>query len=96
VAGLIISGPAFASDGRTLAEKNNCTTCHAVDAKVVGPSFREIAARYRNEKGALVVLERKLRNGGGGVWGKMPMPATSNSVSDEELKNILQWILSLR
>ncbi|MES1983153.1 MAG: c-type cytochrome [Pseudomonadota bacterium] len=92
----IFAAPAFALDGRALMEQNNCATCHAIEAQSAGPSFKDIAAKYRGDKNAMAVLERKMRYGGGGVWGKMPMPATANSVSDNELKSILQWILSLK
>lgn len=95
-AGLIFAGNALAEDGAALAKKNNCTTCHAVDKKMVGPAFKEVATKYKDDKGAQATLEKKVRSGGGGSWGKMPMPATAKSVGDEDIKNIVQWVLSLK
>ncbi len=95
-AGLVITGNALAENGEVLAKNNNCLTCHAVDNKVLGPSFREIAAKYKSDKGAQAALEKKVRSGGAGSWGKMPMPATAMSVSDGDIKNIVQWVLSLK
>lgn len=95
-AGLLVAGNALAEDGAALAKKSNCTTCHAVDQTRVGPAFKEVAAKYRNDKGAQATLEKKVRSGGSGSWGKMPMPATAMSVSDDDIKNIVRWVLSLK
>lgn len=91
-----ISGNALAEDGEMLAEKNNCMSCHTISARSMGPAFRDIATRYRDNKSAQAMLEKKVRSGGSGVWGKMPMPATANSVSDSDIRNIVKWVLSLR
>lgn len=96
VAGLIFAGNAYAGDGEALAKKSNCTTCHAMDKKTVGPAFKDIAAKYKDDKGAQATLEKKVRGGGGGVWGKIPMPATARSVGDDNIKSIVQWVLSLK
>ena len=95
-AGLAFAGNAFAESGEDLAKKSNCLTCHAVDKKTLGPSFKEVAAKYKDDKGAQAALEKKVRNGGGGVWGKMPMPATAKSVSDDDIRGIVRWVLSLK
>ncbi len=95
-AGLVFAGNALAESGEDLAKKSNCLTCHAVDKKTLGPSFKEIAAKYKDDKGAQATLEKKVRNGGGGAWGKMPMPATAKSVSDDDIKGIVHWVLSLK
>ena len=95
-AGLAFAGNALAESGEELAKKSNCLTCHSVDQKVLGPSFREIAAKYKSDRGAQAALEKKVRSGGAGAWGKMPMPATAMSVSDGDIKNIVQWVLSLK
>src|ERR1035438_2627357 len=95
-AGLIFVGNAIAADGEALAKKSNCTNCHDVEKKKVGPSFKEVAAKYKDDKSAQATLEKKVRNGGGGVWGKMPMPVAAKSVSDEDIKSIVQWVLSLK
>jgi cytochrome c len=96
-AGLTLAGgAAFAADGEALAKKNNCTMCHDMSAKKVGPPFIEVAAKYRGDKGAQAALEKKVRSGGYGNWGIMPMPATAGSVSDEDIKSLVQWVLSLK
>jgi len=95
-AGLVFTGNALAADGEALTKKSNCTTCHAVEKKMVGPSFKDIAAKYKDDKGAQAALEKKVRSGGGGVWGKMPMPATAKSVGDDDIKSIVQWVLSVK
>jgi cytochrome c len=95
-AGLFFAGSALAGEGEALAKKNNCTTCHDVDKKKVGPPFKEVAAKYKDDKGAQAALEKKVRSGGGGNWGAMPMPATAKSVGDDDIKNIVQWVLSLK
>ena len=95
-AGLVFAGNAFAESGEVLAKNNNCLTCHAIDKKTVGPSFKDIAAKYKDDKGAQTALEKKVRSGGAGAWGKMPMPATAMSVSDGDIKSIVQWVLSLK
>jgi len=94
--GLVFAGNAFAESGEVLAKNNNCLPCHALDKKAVGPSFKEIAAKYKNDKGAQTALEKKMRSGGSGAWGKMPMPPTAMSVSDGDIKSIVQWVLSLK
>ncbi len=95
-ASLVFAGNALAESGEVLAKNNNCLTCHAVDKKVLGPSFKDVAAKYKNNKGAQAALEKKVRSGGSGAWGKMPMPATAISVSDGDIKGIVQWVLSLK
>ncbi|MBI5436318.1 MAG: c-type cytochrome [Nitrosomonadales bacterium] len=95
-AGLVFADNALAENGEVLAKNNNCLTCHAVDKKVLGPSFKEVAAKYKDDKGAQAALEKKVRSGGAGAWGKMPMPATAMSVSDGDIKGIVQWVLSLK
>lgn len=90
------AGNVLAEDGATLAQSHNCLTCHAVDHKKLGPAFKDVAAKYKADKNAQAMLEKKVRSGGGGNWGKMPMPATAQSVSDADIKNIVQWVLSLK
>lgn len=94
--GMAFASGAMAEDGEALARKNNCTSCHAIATKVVGPAFRDVAARYRDDRNAQAMLERKVRSGGSGSWGSMPMPATANSVSDGDIRSIVKWVLSLR
>ncbi len=95
-ASMVIAGNVFAESGETLVKNNNCMTCHALDKKALGPSFKDIATKYKDDKGAQAALEKKVRSGGAGTWGKMPMPATAMSVSDGDIKSIVHWVLSLK
>jgi len=75
--------------------KYACTACHTVDTKVIGPSFAEVAAKYRGQKDAPQKLAEKVRNGGSGAWGQIPMPPNP-SLPDKDLHTIIEWILALR
>jgi cytochrome c len=75
-----------------LARSKNCMSCHAVERKVLGPSFKDIAARYRENTTAPDLLASKIRKGGAGVWGPVPMPA-NGQVSEAEAKTLAAWIL---
>ena len=88
--------PALAQDQMALATKSACTACHAVDKKVVGPAFKEVAAKYRSDKGAEAKLVEKVKKGGSGVWGQVPMPPNSPQVKDEDIKALVHWVLSLK
>jgi len=83
-----------AGDGAALFEQNNCGACHGVANKSVGPSLKDIAAKYKGDKGAQAKLEAKVRSGGAGTFGTMPMPATSKAVSDAEIKTMVTWMLA--
>jgi len=87
-----LAAPALASP--ELVKARNCIACHATERKLVGPSFKDIAARYRNDKDAAARLARKIREGGGGAWGVVRMPANPQ-VSESDSQAIVQWILSL-
>ena len=78
-----------------LAQKNACTACHAVDKKLVGPAYKEVAAKYKGNAKAQAMLEEKVKKGGSGVWGQVPMPPNAN-VKDEDIKALVKWILSLK
>ena len=75
-----------------LATKNNCMGCHDIDKKRVGPSYKEIAARYSGDAGAEIMLSEKVKKGGGGVWGEIPMPA--NALNDDDLRTLVKWVLT--
>lgn len=75
-----------------LARKSNCMACHQVDKKLIGPSFQEIALKYKAEASAESRLAEKVKNGGGGVWGAIPMPP--NAVRDESIRALVKWVLS--
>lgn len=81
-----------AADAKALATKNLCMSCHKIDGKLVGPAYKEVAAKYKGNAGAMAMLTKKVREGGKGVWGKVPMPPQKN-VSDDDLKVILTWVL---
>ena len=85
--------PAFAS--QDLAQKKNCMACHTVDKKLVGPSYKEVAAKYAGQKDAVDKLAPKVVKGGVGVWGQVPMPANPQ-VTDAEAKQLVQWIMTLK
>ncbi len=78
-----------------LAKENNCLACHAVDNKLVGPGFKEVAAKYKGDKSAEAKLATKIQKGGSGSWGQIPMPANPQ-VTDQEAKALVKWILSLK
>ena len=76
-----------------LARAKNCLACHAVDQKLVGPSYKDVAAKYANDKDAEARLARKIHEGGSGVWGVVPMPANPQ-VSADEARALAKWVLS--
>ena len=90
---VLFAGQASAS--QALAQKSGCLACHGVDKKVLGPAFKDVGAKYKGDKSAEAKLVAKVKAGGSGVWGPMPMPAMSPQVKDEDIKSIVQWILSL-
>ena len=93
---LSVSATAFAAgDGEALFNSKKCNSCHKLDAKSVGPSLKAISAKYAEDKGAPAKLEAKVRSGGAGVWGTMPMPRIpASTVSDAEVKEIVAWMLT--
>ena len=98
-AACLATGPearaADASAGEALAKSSGCLACHSVDKKLVGPAYKDIAAKYRNDKGALERLAKKVKEGGKGVWGDIPMTPNGH-VKDADIKTIVAWVLSLK
>ena len=88
---------AFASSGALaqadLAKAKNCMACHAVGNKLVGPAYKDVAAKYAGQKGAEDKLVQKVMKGGSGVWGPVPMPANPQ-VSEAEARSLVKWVLS--
>ena len=82
-----------AGDVLPLAQKQGCTTCHDITTKIVGPAFVDVANKYRGNPDALKMLMKKVKEGGKGVWGRIPMPAHPET-SDEDLKTLVTWVLS--
>jgi cytochrome c len=91
VASVAFSGAARAD--AALAQKKNCMACHAVDKKLVGPSYKDVAAKYAGQKDAVDKLATKIVKGGSGVWGPVPMPANTQ-VSEAEAKQLAAWVLT--
>ena len=87
------TGPALAD--LALAQSKNCMACHAVDKKLVGPSYKDVAAKYASDSGAVDKLALKIQKGGAGVWGAIPMPANAN-VSDADAKKLAVWVLTIK
>ena len=89
----LTSGAAMAN--ADLAKAKNCMACHAVGNKVVGPAYKDVAAKYAGQKDAEDKLTQKVLKGGSGVWGAVPMPANAQ-VSEAEARTLVKWILSLK
>ncbi len=89
----MLSAPAFANP--ELAQKKNCMACHAIDQKVIGPAYKDVAAKYAGQPDAVAKLTTKVMKGGAGVWGAVPMPANPQ-VNEAEAKQLVQWILTLK
>lgn len=92
----VLASSARATDaprGQIVASSNACMGCHAVDRKLVGPSFQQIAARYKGDAQAPAKLARKVKEGGSGVWGMIPMPA-HQSMSDTDIRAVVDWVLA--
>jgi cytochrome c len=92
-AALLMSGAASAD--QALAQKNACMSCHGVDKKIVGPAFKEVAKKYAGDKAAHNTLVAKVKAGGKGVWGQIPMPPNP-SLKAEDADKIVTWVLSLK
>ena len=92
VAAIGLMPAAHASEA--IATKAGCMACHAKDKKIVGPAFRDVGAKYKADAGAITKLSDKVRKGGSGVWGPIPMsPNSPDKISDDDLKAVLEWIL---
>ncbi|MCO4093175.1 MAG: c-type cytochrome [Acidovorax sp.] len=88
---LTVAVPAMAD--MALATSKNCMACHAVDKKLVGPSYKDVAAKYAGQKDAVDKLAVKIIKGGGGVWGPVPMPANAQ-VSEADAKKLAAWVMT--
>ena len=94
-AALAGAGAAQAQDAAALLKKDGCTACHAIDKKVVGPAYNDVAAKYKGDAGAAAKLIKKVKEGGSGVWGPVPMPPNATT-PDADIKNLVDWILTLK
>lgn len=86
---------ADAKSGEALAKSSGCLACHTTEKKLIGPSYKDVAAKYRGNKAAEAELVKRVKAGSKGVWGDIPMPPNAH-VKDEDIKAIVQWVLSLK
>ena len=98
-AGLFVAGGANAALDNKAAEelmkKDGCAVCHTIDKKLIGPTYQEVAAKYKGDASAAAKLADKVKKGGIGVWGQIPMPPNPQ-VPDADIKNLVAWILTLK
>lgn len=90
---LAIGNVALAQSAPDLAKQKNCFACHAVDKKLVGPSYKDVAAKYKGNKDAPAIIAKKIREGGVGAWGQIPMPANPQ-VTAPEADTLAKWVLA--
>ena len=91
-AGVVFAGQTLADEA--LAKAKNCMTCHQIAVKVVGPAYKDVAAKYKGQADAEAKLAAKMRSGGKGVWGEVPMPP--NNLTEAEAKKLAAWVLSAK
>lgn len=94
VAALGLASQAVWADGAVMADKGGCLACHNVDSRKVGPAFKDVAAKYKGQDIQATLIE-KIKTGGRGNWGVLPMPPNAGKLSDDEFKEVVQWITSL-
>lgn len=92
---LSMAAPAFAQGKvEDILKKDGCLACHSVDKKIVGPSYKEVAAKHKGQADAVAKLMEKVRKGGSGVYGPVPMPPNPpGTISDADLKTVVEWVL---
>jgi cytochrome c len=95
LATLTVASAAFADQLEDMMKKNGCSACHSEDKKIVGPAYKDVAAKYHGNPKAAAMLEEKVKKGGSGVWGQIPMPPNSQ-VSDADIKKMVGMILALK
>ncbi len=95
----LFAGNAYAALDEKAAEdmmkKDGCAACHSVDKKIVGPAYKDVAAKYKGDASAHAKLVEKVKKGGSGVWGQVPMPPNAQ-VKDSDIQQLVTWILSLK
>ena len=94
-AGLMAAGSAMAAEMPALAKKHNCTSCHTMDKKLVGPAYIDVAKKYKGQADAEAKLIAKVAKGGSGAWGTMPMPPNAPKVPEADIKELVKFVLSL-
>jgi cytochrome c len=91
---MLASGNVHAADGQALAQSKGCLSCHAVDSKLVGPAYKDVAKKYAGDKGAEDRLVQKVVKGGSGSWGAIPMPG--GMATEAEARVLVKWVLGLK
>lgn len=94
---LVMLKPAAAADSAKVEaalKQHNCLQCHGTDKKILGPAYKDVAKKYKNQKDAAAMLAKKVKEGGKGVWGPIPMPPNA-TVSEADIRLMVEWILSL-
>ncbi|HET9669458.1 MAG TPA: c-type cytochrome [Casimicrobiaceae bacterium] len=94
-ASLAVASSALADELEDMMKKNGCNACHSEDKKVIGPSYKDVAAKYKGDAGAVAKLTEKVKKGGSGVWGPVPMPPNTQ-VPDADVKKMVELILALK
>ena len=94
-AAMLAAGAAQAQDAKALLQKSGCTACHSEDKKLVGPAYKDVAAKYKGDAAAAGKLAEKVKKGGSGVWGPVPMPPNAN-VKDDDIKTMVAYVLTLK
>jgi cytochrome c len=94
-ASLAVASGALADQLEDMMKKYGCNACHAEDKKVIGPAYKDVAAKYKGDAGAVAKLTEKVKKGGSGVWGPIPMPPNT-AVPDAEVKKMVEMILALK
>ncbi len=92
--GAALAVPLAAQADEALAKKHNCTACHQLDKKSVGPAYKDVAKKYKGQADALAKLSDKVKKGGSGVWGPVPMPPHA-AMSDADIQKLVQWVLAM-
>ena len=90
-----VASAAAADELEDMMKKNGCNACHAEDKKVIGPSYKDVAAKYKGDATAVAKLSDKVKKGGSGVWGPVPMPPNTQ-VKDPDIKKMVELILALK
>jgi cytochrome c len=98
-AAALVAAPAHAvldnAKAEAMMKKDGCAACHSIDKKIVGPAYNEVAAKYKGDKNAQAALEKKVKDGGVGAWGQIPMPPNPQ-VPAGDVKDLVTWILALK
>jgi cytochrome c len=92
---LLVASAAMADQLEDMMKKNGCNACHSEDKKIIGPAYKDVAAKYKGDAGAVAKLTEKVKKGGSGVWGPVPMPPNPQ-VSDADVKKMVELILALK